>query len=1086
MTPFGAHHALAALLPPWTTSVDTRVAARATPLTAAAIEAVRDILHSDIQPLLYTLSSPSSRHFKLALSALLASIDVSFTALLSDQRSDNDFTTRQTWSLFLYIVAWHHLVLNSSLITTAWGHSGGRVDIIVSSLAGILHTLTPDASRSLSPPRALHISQFGDERPARTAVFLRRVQLALPDLAALHRQIAIINIVKFSLDETTILFPTHDAEPESTADTSHWDLPPRHELDHAITITTRQGIATRLSCAASLAPLRLPVVRGSRFLPPELNWAESAPSEHTDDRVPQREASPPPWFRARLSPSPPRHSRSTSGRTVVRTIPTFHVTSVISKRTVWHRRFKRYLGQAVRVILDGKLCLPLDHHEGPPLDAANLPSCFAHPDHTRFVDNIISEYLVTGVCSWYPPSAKPVVICPLGVVPKKTEPFFRLVIDARGPNLRMSRWASNMRSLASSAHIFQPGSVVWTRDIGKAYIVSAFQGCTQRFTPRVRADGFRYQHVGCEPDNCNLTCSKCLLGFRWRHQNLVFNAPMFGGKTSGNVLDTLLGPVDRWIRTKGISHLRWVDDLCMSLPPRPAYRHDTTHCGGIGMCFMCNDTHRRAMRLMTELDNLLIELGFQLNDKLTMPSQRGEFIGLGWDTLRCCFWMPAAKANHLAGVADAIVESSAASRRDLAKFRGKLSWYAPCLSGVRLLLREINAFIGNPASDTEWDAVVPVSSAALLELQHWGSVLPTAADHEKPLWTLRPAQALELYRLGCPVVSVYMETDASLDGWGCTLRVNHAGTWTDHHTSVSWAPGQPVTQVQCEGEALHQALLTFLPLVRGCAVLHVTDCKPTLDLPDRGSASSRQLQQTAKDIWLFCSTHGILLYSAWIPGADMIKSGTDALSREALIDPHCASVRPAGWLAILDLARRHDRTPTIDWFADSINHQLPSYWSRYPTPDSAGSDALSAPSWNHTRCNLCDVTRVTYGYFFPPVPLLDSFIAKARVDQASGVLVCPRIVSALWWPVLVSAAISNFVRLPSSSLNFDRQHCDRHLSNLPWNIVVFDFSPLPRAALPSPACKCLLDPRNDNAHLSSRAQLLRDQHSRLAQALLGQ
>eukprot|EP00961_Rhodomonas_salina_P128281 1728697-Rhodomonas_salina.1 len=63
-----------------------------------------------------------------------------------------------------------------------------------------------------------------------------------------------------------------------------------------------------------------------------------------------------------------------------------------------------------------------------------------------------------------------------------------------------------MRSLASSAHIFEPGSVAWSLDISQAYVCSPYQGCRRAFTTRVRCDGFKYQHVGCEPENCDLGC----------------------------------------------------------------------------------------------------------------------------------------------------------------------------------------------------------------------------------------------------------------------------------------------------------------------------------------------------------------------------------------------------------------------------------------------------------------------------------------------------------------------------------------------------------------------------------------------------
>eukprot|EP00961_Rhodomonas_salina_P297063 3936906-Rhodomonas_salina.1 len=87
-------------------------------------------------------------------------------------------------------------------------------------------------------------------------------------------------------------------------------------------------------------------------------------------------------------------------------------------------------------------------------------------------------------------------LCPIGVIPKNSAPWFRLVIDARAPNLRVSRWRSNMKSLAASAHIFRPGSVCWTRDIGKAYLCSQYMGCRPAQTRRMRADGTPYTHVG--------------------------------------------------------------------------------------------------------------------------------------------------------------------------------------------------------------------------------------------------------------------------------------------------------------------------------------------------------------------------------------------------------------------------------------------------------------------------------------------------------------------------------------------------------------------------------------------------------------
>jgi hypothetical protein len=1064
---------LAGCLGGYTLRSDTRAAARALPASLAVAQAAHDLLLPDLQPVLHALDIPAARNFKLALSAFIAVTDVNFSALLAEQRSSS--AAQDLSPLFLHVTACHFCAMHRTLLSSLWDRRCPRVDTLLASLSDLVGTDLPIASPMPAPGFPWPSAFEPDFALARTAVLVRRVQLALPTQHELLCQLSTVSRVRFSTDGCTLAF--NEQHPDGPPCTSAWLVAARHEFEHELLIILHGGLALAIRSSASLAPLRLQSSRQSRFLPAALHWSEQSRALDSHE---QREGTPPAWFAGRLLSSPPRHRTST----VLRPLPSFHVTTVISKRAAWIRRFRRHLGQAARVILDGKLCIPCDIHEGSPLDAPNLKSCFETPEQEAFVDSIISEYLVTGVCSWYPPTSKPLAICPLGVVPKRTKPWFRLVIDARGPNKRMSKWASNMKSLASSAHIFQPGSVCWTLDISSAYVCSNLMGCRHAFTPRVRADGFKYEHVGCEPETCSLGCSKCLLGFRWRQQHFVFNAPMFGGRVSGNILDTLLAPVDRWIRSKA-PMLRWVDDFVCCVPPRPEYRHDTSHCGGVGSCFMCDDTFSRARLLQTELHSLLDQLGFILNDKMTPLTQRGEFIGLGWDTLKCTFWMPAEKASKIAALASDVASAGSASRRHLAKIRGRLVWFSPCLPAVRLLTRSINEFIGNPETDAAWDAVAAVPAPVLRELLHWSSVLPSLACHERPLWTLRPGQILELHRVGYHVTSVYMETDASRHGWGCIIRYQLDGIWGERRTAVPWPPGQSTIQVHCEAEALHQALLTFLPIVQGNSVLHVTDCAPTLDLPDRGSASSLQLQQTALAIWTLCSARGILLHSAWVPGDDLIKSGCDALSRDLIADPHCASLRPVGWSFVLSLSEKHSLPLDVDWFADDINRQLPAFWSRNPSPGSAGHDALSAPSWAHSFCDTCQVTSSLRGYFFPPVPLLDRAVAKAKLDGACGIFVVPRLAGSVWWPVLLSAALSPPVRFPAHSVDVERQHCSPSYARYVWNAVVFDFAPQPRSRTSlafSHRCRC--HRRSENSAPSSQALALRDLHVKLASALL--
>eukprot|EP00961_Rhodomonas_salina_P085370 1146495-Rhodomonas_salina.1 len=59
-----------------------------------------------------------------------------------------------------------------------------------------------------------------------------------------------------------------------------------------------------------------------------------------------------------------------------------------------------------------------------------------------------------------------------------------------------------MKSLAASAHLFEPGAVVFTLDISKAFIVSKYQSCRHRWTERVRADSTHYVQLGCDGEDC--------------------------------------------------------------------------------------------------------------------------------------------------------------------------------------------------------------------------------------------------------------------------------------------------------------------------------------------------------------------------------------------------------------------------------------------------------------------------------------------------------------------------------------------------------------------------------------------------------
>ena len=239
-----------------------------------------------------------------------------------------------------------------------------------------------------------------------------------------------------------------------------------------------------------------------------------------------------------------------------------------------------------------------------------------------------------------------------------------------------------MSGLAANAMLFSPGAVGWSRDISKAYLTAPFGGCKGGFSShpkRFKAPGHRRHWIGCTPETCTRTCSKSLIGVRWRDITMCYAAPTFGTRCGGDVFNTLLQPLLRMLKSLGVLMIQWVDDVLFILPNTTDPSHDPHTCRGRGTCPHCDATFARALELEAIIDAEIELLGFLTNDKKTHPAQDGDFLGLGWDTVKCTFVLTQEKALSLAALASEILATQSTTPRTLAQFRGRLHWYSPCL-----------------------------------------------------------------------------------------------------------------------------------------------------------------------------------------------------------------------------------------------------------------------------------------------------------------------------------------------------------------------------------------------------------------------
>ena len=79
----------------------------------------------------------------------------------------------------------------------------------------------------------------------------------------------------------------------------------------------------------------------------------------------------------------------------------------------------------------------------------------------------------------------------------------------------------------------------------------------------------------------------------------------------------------------------------------------------------------------------------------------------------------------------------------------------------------------------------------------------------------------------------------------------------------------------------------------------------------------------------------------------------------------------------------------VNLFSTRFNHRLEIYISPVPDPGVWAVDALSV-SWT-----------LLLGYAFTPIPLLWKVVRKARIDQASIILVAPKWPAQPWFPDLL-------------------------------------------------------------------------------------
>ncbi len=296
--------------------------------------------------------------------------------------------------------------------------------------------------------------------------------------------------------------------------------------------------------------------------------------------------------------------------------------------------------------------------------------------------------------------------------------------------------------------------------------------------------------------------------------------------------------------------------------------------------------------------------------------------------------------------------------------------------------------------------------------------------------------------------------DSSVHCWGARVR---SAAHPDGKVIVGSLPDSEDMQHQVRRETLG-SVLAFEAASKELDlsdswVLMRNDCVTALSALRKGCSSSTFLQQCSMRFALLqrdARCHSLFLHA---PGSQLVAEGVDDLSRTTATDVAGPVSSPLIRSHADALARSLGWDLTVDAFASEANSLLLWFFARYAEPRAEAEDAFAVNDWDRSTCPSClGIHRETL-FAFPPAALLNLFVAEARADGISAVVVTPLAVSAPYWTKLLRASV---ISKADGYLRVRRQQAASQDSDAAGELAIFavDFSPWSNRSRASPNPPC--------------------------------
>jgi len=279
---------------------------------------------------------------------------------------------------------------------------------------------------------------------------------------------------------------------------------------------------------------------------------------------------------------------------------------------------------------------------------------------------------------------------------------------------------------------------------------------------------------------------------------------------------------------------------------------------------------------------------------------------------------------------------------------------------------------------TQWSAhrqpntcLVQVSQAALADVHWW----------------LKAENVFKGVPLHYPNPQIFMNTDASLEGWGA-----HSG---EEKFQGLWSPSDKGNHINVlELRAVRRALEALCPPKHSRILVKTDNTTVVAHINKQGGTHSWDLMQETFLLYQELEAQNWKLRACYFPGSRNVIA--DSLSRGSQVLPGEWSLHPAVVKAIFKVWG----TPHLDLFATKDNAKLPVFVSPLPDPEAWAEDAL-AISWT----NL-------WAYAFPPTSIMVRVVEKILQSVCHIILVAPAWPGQSWFNLLLDLSTEDPLRIP--------------------------------------------------------------------------